>query len=138
MSGGTKTVVRVRDVMKNQFDLIDGMATIQEALNAMQHVNTKALIVQKRHADDEYGMLLISDIARHVLAENRSPDRVNVYEIMVKPVLTVSPNMDIRYCARLFDRFQVSRTPVVENGEVIGLVSLTDLVLRGMCGRPRE
>jgi CBS domain-containing protein len=74
----------------------------------------------------------VSDIGRRVLAQNRAPDRVNVYEIMAKPVVTVRPDMDIRYCARLFDEFNLSRAPVVENGEVVGIVSFTDLVLRGM------
>lgn len=128
-----RKITRVRDVMKTQFDLIDGMTTVAEALNAMQHVETKALIVKKRHADDEYGMVLISDIARQVLAKDRSPERVNVYEIMAKPVISVAPDMDIRYCARLFERFDLSRAPVVENGEVVGIVSFTDMVLRGLC-----
>jgi CBS domain-containing protein len=51
---------------------------------------------------------------------------------MSKPVLSVHPDMDIRYCARLFARFDLSRAPVVEGREVIGIVSLTDLVMKGM------
>ncbi|MFP5505936.1 MAG: CBS domain-containing protein [Gammaproteobacteria bacterium] len=128
-----RKLTRVRDVMKTKFDLIDGMTTVADALNAMQHIETKALIVKKRHAADEYGMVLISDIARQVLAKDRSPERVNVYEIMAKPVIAVAPDMDIRYCARLFERFDLSRAPVVENGEVVGIVSFTDMVLRGLC-----
>jgi len=126
---------RVRDVMKRHFDTVDGMDTVAEALERMLHVDTKSLIVRKRHRDDEVGMVLISDIARQVLAKDRAPDRVNIYEIMSKPLLTVSPDMDIRYCARLFDRFHLSRAPVVETGEVIGIVSLTDLVMKGMLPR---
>lgn len=125
--------IRVREVMKTRFDMVDGMTTVAEALRAMKHVETKALIVKKRHDDDEYGMVLISDIARQVLAKDRSPERVNVYEIMAKPVISVDPDMDIRYCARLFERFQLSRAPVVENGQVIGIVSFTDMVLNGLC-----
>lgn len=127
-----REVIRVQDVMKREFDTIDGMATIAEALRTMKHVETKSLIVDKRHEDDEYGMLLISDIARLVLGKDRSPDRVNVYEVMAKPVVTVDPTMDIRYCARLFTRFELSRAPVVTNGKVVGIVSFTDLVLKGL------
>lgn len=129
-----RTIVRVRDVMKSRFDIVDGMTTVREALERMQHVETKCLIVDKRHADDEYGMLLISDIARHVLARDRAPERVNVYEVMAKPVISVDPDMDIRYCARLFDRFELSRAPVIEGGKVVGIVSFTDMVLRGVLG----
>lgn len=129
-----RKVVRVRDVMKTEFDMIDGMTTVADALKTMRHVETKALVINKRHDDDEYGMLLISDIARKVLAKDRAPERVNVYEVMAKPVITVDPEMDIRYCARLFDRFGLSRSPVVSvNGEVIGIISFTDMVLRGLC-----
>ena len=131
-----QAIIRVRDVMKTKFDVVDGMITVADALGTMKHVDTKSLIVNKRHDNDEYGMLLIADVAREVLAKDRAPERVNVYEIMSKPVITVPPEMDIRYCARLFSRFHLSRAPVVENDRVIGIVSLTDMVLRGLCANP--
>ncbi len=125
-------IVRVRDVMKTKFDLVEGLTSVEDALGKMKHVETKCLLVNKRHKNDEYGIVLISDIARQVLAKDRAPERVNIYEIMSKPVLTVDPNMDIRYCARLFDKFGLSRAPVVENKELVGIVSYTDMVLIGM------
>ncbi len=125
--------VRVRDVMKTDFDMVDGLTTVADALRAMRHVETKCLLVNKRHEDDEYGIVLLSDIARKVLAVDRAPERVNVYEIMSKPVVTVDPLMDIRYCARLFDRFGLSRAPVLENRTLVGIVSYTDMVLKGLC-----
>jgi CBS domain-containing protein len=124
--------IRVRDVMKHHFDMVDGMDTVAQALEQMLHVDTKSLVVRKRHDDDEFGMVMISDIARQVLAQDRAPDRVNIYEIMSKPLLSVPPDMDIRYCARLFNRFDLSRAPVLDQGEIIGIVSLTDLVMKGM------
>jgi len=127
-----RKTIRVRDVMKHHFDMVDGMDTVAQALEQMLHVDTKSLVVRKRHDDDEFGMVMISDIARQVLAQDRAPDRVNIYEIMSKPLLSVPPDMDIRYCARLFNRFDLSRAPVLDKGEVIGIVSLTDLVMKGM------
>jgi len=131
-----KKVICVRDVMKTEFDIVDGMDTVANALCTMRHVETKTLIVKKRHEDDEYGMLLVSDIARHVLAMDRAPERVNVYEIMTRPVLSVAHEMDVRYCARLFTQFHLSRAPVIENREIIGIISLTDIALRGLCKVP--
>ncbi len=132
MTGNEAKLVKVRDVMKTKFDFVDGMTTIQEALATMEHIETKCLVVNKRHENDEYGLLLISDIARKVLAENKSVERVNVYEIMAKPVLSVSPEMNIRYCARMFQQFDLSRAPVVENDKIVGIVSFTDMVLKGL------
>lgn len=132
MMSTDKKIIRVRDVMKKDFDMIDGRITVMDALRTMKHVETKSLIVNKRHDDDEYGMVLISDIGKHVLAKDRSPDRVNVYEIMAKPLLSVNPDMDIRYCARYFESFGLSRAPVIENRKVIGIISFTDMVLKGL------
>ena len=132
MSDVERKIIRVRDVMKKEFDLIDGRMTVMDALRTMKHVDTKSLVVNKRNDDDEYGMVLISDIAKKVLARDRSPDRVNVYEIMSKPLLSVDPDMDIRYCARYFATFGLSRAPVVEHRQVIGIISFTDMVLKGL------
>ena len=132
MIDSDKKVINVRDVMKTNFDMVDGRITVAEALETMKHVETKTLIVDKRNDDDEYGMVLISDIAKRVLGEDRSPARVNVYEVMTKPLLPINPEMDIRYCARFLDRFGLSRAPVIEHGKVIGIISFTDLVLKGL------
>lgn len=127
-----KKIIRVKDVMKQHVDIVDGKMTVMEALEKMKHVETKSLIIEKRDDDDEYGMVLLSDIAKHVLAKDRSPNRVNVYEIMSKPVISVDPNMDIRYCARLFEHFGLGRAPVIENRKIIGIVSFTDMVMKGL------
>lgn len=130
-----RKIVRVRDVMNPNYDVVDGAMTVKEALVSMKHPENKCFIVEKRHEDDEYGLLLVSDVARKVLADDRAPDRVNVYEIMQKPIISVDPGMDIRYCARLLERFELTRTPVIENNEVVGVVSFTELVMGGMRDR---
>lgn len=127
-----RTLVRVKDVMKTDFGTIDGIATVADALKKMKTLKTAVLIVNKRNEDDEYGMLTSGDIARHVLAKDRAPDRVNVYEIMSKPVISVHPDMDIRYCSRLFANFNLVRAPVLENNQVVGMVSPNSLVLDGL------
>ncbi|MDF1528376.1 MAG: CBS domain-containing protein [Sedimenticola sp.] len=124
--------VSVRDVMKTEFGLIEGSATIYEALLIMKKLRTSVLVVNKRHDDDEYGLLLVSDIARLVLANDRSPKRVNVYEVMNKPAVYVEPDMDIRYCSRLFARFDLVRALVVDNKKILGTISPNLLVLDGL------
>jgi len=127
-----ENIIRVRDVMKTELDIVDGMLTVTEALKSMKYPDTRTMIVDKRHEDDEYGVVMFRDMAKKVLARDFSPNRVNIYEIMSKPVISVHPDMDIRYCTRLFDRFGLSRAPVLENQKIIGLVSYTDIVLKGL------
>jgi CBS domain-containing protein len=126
------SLIRVKDVMKTDFGTIDGIATVADALKKMKALKTAVLIVNKRNENDEYGMVTSGDIARHVLAKDRAPDRVNVYEIMSKPVISVHPDMDIRYCSRLFANYNLVRAPVLENNNVIGMVSPNSLVLDGL------
>ena len=124
--------IRVGDIMKKSFTTIDAGATISEALKTMKREQTSILVVEKRHADDQLGMLLAPDIANRVLAVDRAPSRVNVYEIMQKPALAVHPAMDIRYCSRLFARFRLVRALVVDGETVVGTVSPNALVLDGL------
>ena len=125
-------VIRVRDIMRTSFGTIDGIATIAEALTTMKSLGTSVLVINKRYEEDEYGMITSGDIARHVLARDRSPSRVNVYEVMQKPVISVRPDMDIRHCSRLFATYDLVRAPVIENKKVIGMVSPNALVLDGL------
>lgn len=124
--------IRVRDVMANTFVVVDGLTTVHQGITLARAHQVKALVVNKRHEDDEFGIVLMNDIAKKVLAKNRSPNRTNIYEIMTKPALCVSPDMNVKYCARLFERFGISRAPVIENGEVIGMVSYNNIVINAM------
>ncbi|NIP18012.1 MAG: CBS domain-containing protein [Xanthomonadales bacterium] len=126
------SIIRVRDVMQTEVDVADGMQTVAEALKAMKHPDARTIIVDKRDEDDEYGVVMFKDMAKKVLARDLSPKRVNLYEIMSKPVLSVHPDMDIRYCTRLFHRFGLSRAPVVDDGRIVGLVSYTEIVVNGL------
>ena len=127
-----RKVIHVRDVMTNKFSVMDGLATVDEGLQTMKSTDVRALIVDRRDDDDAYGIVLLSDMAKDVLAQNRSPKRVNLYEIMSKPVIWVEPDMDIRYCARLFDNFGLAVAPVIEDGKILGVVSYHEIVLNGL------
>ena len=119
----------VRDVMRTDVTEVDGSIDVMEAMRTMKRVGATSLIVKKRDAADEYGMVLFSDIAKQVIAKDRAPERVNVYEIMAKPVISVRPEMGIRFCARLFERVGIGHAPVIQDETVIGLVSYYLLVL---------
>ena len=122
--------LRVGDVMVTEIVSINGLATVSDAMALMRQHSVNSLVVNRRDEDDEVGLVLVSDIARRVVAPNRSPDRVNVYEIMSKPVWTVPPDMLARYAVRLLARFEVSRAVVVDHDRnPIGMVTLRDLTL---------
>lgn len=127
-----KKCIYVKDIMKSNYGTINGNATIKEALNEMNRLQTAVLVVNKRSENDEYGLLLVSDIARMVLAKDKAASRVNIYEIMTKPAVCINPDMDIRYCSRLMSRFNLTRVLVVKDKKLLGTVSPRALVLEGL------
>ncbi|MBY5993821.1 CBS domain-containing protein [Ferrimonas balearica] len=128
----SKPRTTVRQVMTERFVLMEGIRTVAEGVAQLRAASAEALVIDKRDPGDEFGLVLLSDIGKQVVARDRAAGRVNLYEVMSKPVLSISPEMDIRYCARLFERFGINQAPVEQGGTIIGLVSYRDLVLRGL------
>lgn len=127
--GPESTILRARDVMRKGIVSIDGMATAKEAAAKMRAEKISYLLVKKRHDDDAWGILVVQDFIRGVIMPGRSPSEVNVYEIMTKPVITVPADMDIRYVARLIYRAGIRRAPVEHAGELVGIISLSSIIL---------
>ncbi len=127
--------MRVGDVMVSELHSIEGLATVADAMALMKRHQVSSLVVNRRDESDELGLVVVSDIAREVIARNRAPERVNVYEIMSKPVLTLPSDMQARYGVRLLVRFGVSRAVVVDDQRnPLGMVTLRDLVLGNVGG----
>ena len=129
MESGNKKVVRARDVMHKEVNSIDGMATAKDAVEKMRAHRINDLLVEKRHSDDAWGIIVVQDLIRGVMLQGRPSEEVNVYEIMSKPVITVPADMDVRYVARLLHRAGIRRAPVEEGGKLVGMISLSALVL---------
>ena len=122
--------IQVREIMTPMPVPVDGLATVREALNRMREAKVRSLVVERRRPGDEFGIIVVSDIANKVIARNRSLDRTNVYEIMSKPVLTVDSAMEIKYAIRLLSKFGLTRSLVVDKNEPVGFVTLRDMVFR--------
>ena len=126
-------IMRVRDVMNNEVMMVNGKDTLQDGLKKMSKCCSRVLIVDKRHEDDEYGIVCMADIAKKVIAHDKSPERINIYEVMTKPAVCVKGSMDIRYCARLFHQFHIQSAPVRDNdGRIVGIVGFDDMVFKGL------
>lgn len=123
--------IKVTEVMSRDIHVIDGMATVRQAMEKMKAEGISSLAVERRDDKDEYGMIVVTDIAREVVAKNLSFDRVQVYEIMRKPALTIDQAMDLRYAIRLLVQFGVRRALVLDGERRLqGVVTLRDMVLR--------
>ncbi len=131
--------IKVEEVMTRTVKTIDSMATVREAMAEMAAAGVSSLVIERRDERDEFGLLGIADIAAEVVAANRSLDRVNVYEIMTKPVVTLDAEMDIKYGIRLLVRVGLSRGLVVDHERnLVGIATLRDMVLAYAMARDAE
>lgn len=121
-----------KDMMEKNIVFIDGLATAKEAVEIMREKNVESLIVKKRDRQDAYGIVVIQDLILGVVLPQTPPEKVNVFEIMTKPLVTVPANMDVRYVARLLIRLGLRTAPVEENGEYIGMISLSRIILNNL------
>ncbi len=127
-----KNFQRARDVMSKKVILIDGMATAKEAVEIMRKEGIESLIIKKRNPQDAYGIVSIHDLIKGVILQDKTSEEVNVFEIMTKPVISVPANMDAKYAASLLTNVGIRMAPVQENGEYIGMISLSDLILENL------
>ncbi|AFZ59616.1 CBS domain-containing protein [Anabaena cylindrica FACHB-243] len=117
------------DVMTKDVAMIRSSATVTEAVKLMQARDWRALIVDRRHEQDAYGIITESDIVYKVIAYSKDPNKIRVYEIMTKPCIVVNPELGLEYVARLFANHNLRRAPVI-SGDLIGIISLTDILAR--------
>lgn len=129
MGPDNTSIIRAKDVMRKGIVSIDGMTTAREAAAKMRLEKVSCLLVKKRHADDAWGIVVVQDFIKEVIIPGRTPSDVHTYEIMTKPIITVPAEMDIRYVARLINKAGIRRAPVEDGGELVGMISLSSLIL---------
>ena len=117
-----------KDVMTTGVVTIDGMATARQAAQKMEEAGVRALIVERRGPEDAYGIVTQRDIVYEVISPGEDPDEILVHEIMSKPLVVVNPDLDVKYVARLMSNFGLSRAPVIAEGKLQGIVSVSDVV----------
>lgn len=120
-------MLKAADVMTQDVATIRGSATIAEAVKLMQARDWRALIVDRRHEQDAYGIITESDIVYKVIAYGKDPSKVRVYEIMNKPCVVINPDLGLEYVARLFAQLNIRIAPVIQ-GQLLGIISLTDIL----------
>jgi len=118
--------LQVEDVMVEDVVTIDADATVLQAARIMNKNEIGRLIVVRRRR--AVGIVTERDLLRRIVSKSRDPKRTKVREIMTKPLIAAEPDMDIEDATRLMFDKKIKKLPVLENGELVGLVTLTDLV----------
>jgi len=117
--------LKVEDVMVDDVVTVEEDITVKRAVQIMNKYEIGCLIVTKR--GKPIGIVTERDMLTRVLAESRSPEKTKIVDIMSRPIIVADPNMDLEEAARLMFKMKVKKLPVVEKGQLIGLVTLTDI-----------
>jgi len=118
------------EIMRKGVETISSSATVAEALRRMKEQKVSSLIVERRNKNDAYGIITKADVVTKVI--DAGPKRKNlshtkVFHIMSKPLVTVSPGLAIKYCTRVMKKSGVSRVPVFDGKQIVGILSVTDI-----------
>ena len=124
-------MLTIADIMTAEVQVIDRLATVADAIVQMQTHGVRSLIVDRPAPDLPYGVLTERDVVYKVFARNLDPDRVRVQDIMRQPCIALEPHISLREAALTMSDAGIQRAPVIQNGELLGIVSVTDLVMKG-------
>lgn len=118
----------VKDLMKTAVVTVSPLATLREAMAIMRANKVKSLVVERRDDNDAYGLISYTGILRTIVAEEGDIDLVNVFDVYSKPALSVPPNMDVKYVARLMAKHRLSRLLVLDGDALAGIITMNDIV----------
>lgn len=120
---------KVSDVMSTEVLTISNAAPVIRAARLLKNEKIQALIVEKSHELDAFGIISVKDIVSKVIASGRDPKKIRVYEVMTKPCIVLNPDLGVEYAAQLLSQSNLHSAPVIQ-GELLGIVSMTDILER--------
>ena len=120
----------VENVMtvKEKLVIISAMSTVREALSLMKEHKVRSVIVDKNTDDGAYGLVTFKNILQSIVAEDGDIDLLNVYDIASTPAFSVSAKLNVKYAARMMVQNSIKRLLVLDNNELHGILTMTDII----------
>jgi CBS domain-containing protein len=120
-------VAKAGDVMTLCVFYIDEDKSVAEAIKLMRAERLSSLVVNGKTPDEAWGIITRKDVVNKIVASGKNPKKVKVFEIMSKPLVTVSPDLSVKDCAELMHIKGIRRVAVFDGKAIIGLLSNTDI-----------
>jgi CBS domain containing-hemolysin-like protein len=120
----------VEDIMtpKEKAVTIDPMTSVRKALELMREKKIKSIIVEKNSPDGAYGLLTFKNILQSIVAEDGDIDLLNVFDIANIPAMCIPTKMNVSYAAKMMVKSSIKRLLVLENNELKGILTMTDVI----------
>lgn len=118
----------VQDLMVTQVITISPFSSLREALSLMKKHNIKSLVVDRQNEHDAYGLITYTNVLKTIIAEEGDIDLINVYDVCVKPAITVSPKLAVKHAAAMMSQHRLKRLLVTSDNQLVGLLAMDNLV----------
>ncbi len=123
-------MLTVADIMTTEVVTIRSSARVTQAIALMQQSQMRSLIVEREVCGGAYGIVTERDIVYNVTAKSADPATIMVGEVMKKPCVAVEPHLSLPAVSKCFSEASIQRAPVIENGQLLGVVSITDIIMK--------
>lgn len=117
---------KVKDVMVRKVRTANSEETILNATEIMNQYEIGCMVITEN--GKPVGIMTERDILKRVVSKRKDPAKTKLYEIMSKPLVTVKPHITITSAARIMIKQKIKKLLVTNDGQLIGILSLTDLI----------
>ncbi|CAA6817520.1 MAG: Unknown protein [uncultured Sulfurovum sp.] len=104
------------------------MSTVRSALKLMKENKVRSVIVEKNDENGAYGLVTFKNILQSIVAEDGDIDLLNVYDIAVMPAVSVSGKLAVQYAAKMMVNSSIKRLLVIDNNELLGILTMSDII----------
>lgn len=118
--------IKIHDIMVHKVITAKKDTTVKDAVELMNKYEIGCLVVVEN--GKPVGIITERDLLKRVLTKSKRLKNMKVMEIMSKPVLSVTPNVEIEDAGKLMIQNKIKKLPIVEKGNLLGLVTLTDIL----------
>lgn len=130
--------MKIVEIMTKKLETVEADAPIYDAIEKMIDRRIRSLLVRPGDDRDVYGVITVRDIVNKALAKNVDLNKTRVSEISSKPLVCVDKGVDVEYAINVMSKFNISRVFVNDGKEIIGIISLLDVMSAELIKRARE
>jgi len=130
--------MKVEEIMTKKLETIDAEAPIYDAIERMIDKRIRSLLVKPSHEKDVYGVITVRDVVFKVLGKNLDLTKTKVGDITSKPLICINKGMDVEHAINLMTKFNITRVFICEEKQIVGIISLLDVMSSELIKRARE
>ncbi|MFQ5901850.1 MAG: cyclic nucleotide-binding/CBS domain-containing protein [Thermodesulfobacteriota bacterium] len=120
-------MLSIKKIMSKDLHIMSPDTSVMDAAKMMEGHNIGSIIVSNDNEDFK-GIITETDIVRKVVAQGKTPEQVNIIDIMTSPLNTIDAESSIVEASDLMDKKHTRHLMVTEKGRLVGVISARDLL----------